>query len=143
MPQPIISRHRLLRRYRFSLMALWLTPPLLLLLTPLLAQRWDAALLDLRLWAMLLLMGLPALYIWQEGVDVHAEGITARIFWPRFYPYTRLDNWYYDARADRRVITVWSAQDQKLLECRAAHLTQPRGLIDALHQHVRNRRYPR
>src|SRR5690606_7909107 len=117
MPQPIISRHRLPGRYRVGLMALWLTPPALLLLAPLLARGWDAALLDLRLWAMLLLMGLPALYIWQEGVDVHPDGLTARIFWPRFYPYAQLDTWYYDARADRRVITVWNAHDQKLLEC--------------------------
>lgn len=143
MPQTIISRHRLPRRYRFGLICLWLTPPALLLLTPLLSQGWHAALLDLRLWAMLLLMGLPALYVWQEGVDVHPDGLTARYFWPRFYRYDRLDTWYYDARADRRVIIIWNEADQKLLECRAAHLTEPRTLIDALHQHVRNRRFPR
>lgn len=143
MPQPIISRHRLPHRYRFGLIALWLMPPTLLLLTPLFVRGWDVALLDVRLWALLLMMALPALYVWQEGVDVHPEGITARVFWPRFYPYAHLDTWYYDPRADRRLITVWNAHDQKLLECRAAHLTQPRVLLDALHQHVRNRRFPR
>lgn len=141
--QSVLSRHRLPRPYRFGLVALWLTPPLLLVLTPLLARGIDPALLDLRLWLPLLLMTLPALYIWQEGVDVRPDGITARYFWPRFHAYDRLDTWYYDARPGRRVITVWNARNDKLLECRAAHLTDARLLLEALHRHVRNRRFPR
>lgn len=141
--QPVISRHRLPRGYRYGLAALWLTPPVLLLLTPLLVLGVDPALLDPRLWGPLLIMALPALYVWQEGVDVRRDGLTARYFWPRFHAYDCLDTWYYDVRPDRRVITVWNAHNRKVLECRSAHLTQPRMLLDALHQHVRNRRFPR
>ncbi len=141
--QPVISRHRLPRGYRVGLAALWLTPPVLLLLTPLLVRGFDPAMIDPRLWGPLLIMSLPALYVWQEGVDVCRDGLTARTFWPRFYAYDCLDTWYFDARPDRRVISVWNADDRKVLEWRSAHLTQPRGLLDALHQHVRNRRFPR
>ncbi len=144
MPRPpIISRHRLPRGYRLGLAGLWLTPPLLLALTPALVRGFDAALLDPRLWLPLLVMALPALYIWQEGVDVRADGLTARFFWPRFHAYPQLDTWYYDAHPQRRVITVWDHANHKVLECRAGHLSDARGLLDALHRHVRNRQFPR
>lgn len=140
---PILSRHRLPRAYRLGLAGLWLAPPLLLVLAPALVRGVDAGFLDPRLWLPLLLMGLPALYIWQEGVDVRADGLTARFFWPRFYAYHQLDTWYYDAHPRRRVITVWTHSHGKALECRAAHLTNPRQLLDALHRHIRNRQFPR
>lgn len=139
----VISRHRLPHPYRAALTALWLTPPLLLTLTLLLARGIDPALLDPRLWLPLAALALPALYIWQEGVDVRADGIVARVFWPRFHPYTRIDNWYFDAHPRRRVITVWNADNRKLLECRAAHLTDVHLLLDTLHRHIRNRQFPR
>jgi len=137
--QRVISRHRLPRAYRLGLAALWLTPPLLLVLTPALVRGFDAAFLDPRLWLPLLVMGLPALYIWQEGVDVRADGLIARFFWPRFYAYHHLDAWAYDAHPQRRVITVWQHGNRKVLECRAGHLTDARRLLDALRQHVRTR----
>ena len=144
MPQPpVISRHRLPRGYRLGLAALWLMPPLLLVLTPALVRGVAAAVLDLRLWLPLLFMALPALYIWQEGVDVRADGLIVRFFWPRFYAYDYLDTWYYDVHPRRRVITVWTRANRKALECRASHLTDARLLLDALHRHVRNRQFPR
>lgn len=139
----VISRHRLPPRYRLGLAALWLVPPLLLVATPLVVRGFDRTLLDPRLWLPLLVMALPALYIWQEGVDVRADGIVARFFWPRFYAYPHLDTWVYDSHPRRRVITVWNVSGRKVLECRAGHLTDARLLLDTLHRHVRNRRFPR
>src|SRR3712207_2626559 len=105
--QPVLSRHRLPRRFRVPLAALWLTPQALLVLTILSGRGLTPALFDPRFALPLLLMALPALYIWQEGVDVLPQGIVARVFWPRYYPYEALDTWYLDARAQRRVLTVW------------------------------------
>lgn len=139
---PVISRHRLPRVYRMGLAALWLLPPLLLALTPALARGIDTAMLDPRLWLPLLVMSLPALTIWREGVDVRADGLVTRFFWPRFYAYAQLESWCYDAHPQRRVITVWTDGDRKALECRAGHLTDARRLLDALHRHVRSRPLP-
>lgn len=133
----VLSRHRLQRKYRVALAALWVTPPALLLLTIVWGRGLQPGLLDPRFWLPSLAMLLPALYIWQEGVDVLADGIVARVFWPRYYAYEQLDTWYYDRREARRVLTVWTASRRKALEVRAAHLTDVPLLLDALHSHVR------
>lgn len=138
----VISRHRLPQPYRAALAALWLALPLLLIAAVVAGRGLDAALLDPRLWLPALLMGLPALYVWQEGVDIVPGGMIARVFWPRYYPFERLDSWYYDARPQRRVLTVWDDARRKALECRAAHLTDLPRLLDALKRHVRDRRWP-
>jgi len=140
--QTVISRHRLKPAYRFGLTALWCVPPTLFLLVILWGKGMDAGLLDPRFLLPLLLMLLPAAYIWQEGVDVLADGIVVRVFWPRYYAYARLDTWYYDAREGRRVLTVWTENRHKALEVRAAHLTGVPLLLRALKDRVRNRQWP-
>lgn len=141
--EPVVSQHRLPRGYRLALVLLWVTPPALLLLTIILIRGITPALLDLRLIAPMLVMGVPALYLWNEGVDVLPGGLVARVHVPRYYPFEGLGTWYYDARPERRVLTVWDSQQHKVLELRAGHLTDLPVLLRTLHQHVRPRIVPR
>jgi hypothetical protein len=134
----VISRHRLPRPYRVSLCALWLAP-LALLSVVLVARHGLAALFDPRLLLPLLVMGIPACYVWREGVDVLQSGIVRRVHLSRYYPFEGLDTWYYDPRDGRRVLTVWDAGRHKVLEVRAAHLTDLPGLLRALDARVRSR----
>jgi len=76
----VISRHRLPEPYRSLLCGLWLTPQTLLLLT--IITRAEGS-----LWGLLhpltvlalLLTALPALYVWNEGVDVTERALRIRI----------------------------------------------------------------
>jgi hypothetical protein len=140
--EPVLSRHRLPRIYRAGLAALWLAPVGLFSLSILLSHRFSPGVFDLRFLMCLLLMCLPALYIWHEGVDVLRGGLRVRVYWPRTYTYDDLDNWYFDSRADRRVLTVWNTNNRRVLECRAGHLTDLAALIRALKDHVRYRNWP-
>ncbi len=140
--QPILSRHRLPHPYRILLAALWVTPPSIFLVTLLLQHGLTAALLDPRFWLPALVMSLPALYVWREGVDVLPGGIIARVHVPRYYPYASLGTWYLDSRPDRRVLTVWDTHSRKVLECRPGHLTDLPTLLAALKANVRYRNWP-
>jgi uncharacterized SAM-binding protein YcdF (DUF218 family) len=104
--EPIISRHRLPRFYRISLTTLWTAPIGLLVAAILIGHGFSAALFEPQLLLPLLLMCIPAVYVWQEGIDVLPGGIVRRIHWPRYYAYHQLDNWYFDHRADRRVLQI-------------------------------------
>ena len=137
--QSVLSRHRLPGKYRYSLVVLWLTPVVIFVLTIVAQRGFTAALLDLRFLVPLLLMGLPAFYVWQEGVDVLAKGIRARLHLPRYYAYDELDMWHYDARADQHVLTIWDWQSRKVLECRGGHLSQLPALLESLKTNVRRR----
>jgi lysylphosphatidylglycerol synthetase-like protein (DUF2156 family) len=139
---PIISRHRLPRGYRVGLTALWLAPIVILLLTLVLRWREASAWLDIRLLLPLALMALPALYVWQEGVDILPHGIVRRVHVPRYFAFDHLDNWYYDQRPGRRVLTIWDSNQRKVLECRAAHLTDFPLLLRQLKDRVRYRHWP-
>ncbi|NWF71149.1 MAG: hypothetical protein HXY40_18865 [Chloroflexi bacterium] len=132
----VLSRHRLPRPYRAALALLWFAPVALLLAALLLAHGMTLALFDPRLLLPLLLLSLPALYVWQEGVDVLEDGLVARIHLPRYYPYQQLSYWRYDAHPARRVLTIWRAQ-YKALECRAGHLSDFPLLLRALEARVR------
>ena len=138
----VISRHRLPRLYRLSLTGLWLAPIGLLVLALLLGGGVSMALLDPRLLLPLGLMALPALYIWHEGVDVLPDGIITRVHWPRYHAYPTLDNWYYDGRPERRVLTIWTQGGCKALDCRAGHLTDWPTLVAALKANLRYRHWP-
>jgi hypothetical protein len=139
----VLSRHRLPRVYRVGIAGMWITPIFMLVTAILVSRGVTAALLDPRFWLPLAIMFIPALYIWHEGVDVLPSGIVSRVHWPRYYAYHQLDNWYYDSRADRRTLTVWDAQNRKVLECRAGHLTDLPKLLTALKSNLRNRNWPK
>jgi hypothetical protein len=100
------------------------------------------ALLDLRLLLPLLIGLLPAVYIWQEGVDVLPGGLRRRVHLPRYYPYRALAMYTYDPRPGRRLLTVWDEQGRLALQCHVAHLTDFPVLLRALHHHVRDRCWP-
>lgn len=135
----VLSIHRLPRPYRVGLTALWLAPSGILL--ALLMLRWGltGALFDLRLLLPLALMMLPALYVWQEGVDALPDGIVRRVHWPRYYAYDQLDFWHYDTHPTRQTLTVWDANRRKALECRAAHLTDLPLLLRTLRENLPGR----
>lgn len=138
----VISRHRLPRSYRLGLTGLWLAPILLLFLALLLGCGVSPALVDPRLLLLLGVMAVPALYVWREGVDVLSGGLITRVHWPRYHAYETLDNWYYDGRPERRVLTVWAQGGQKVLECRAGQLTDWPALLAALKTNLRYRHWP-
>lgn len=139
--QTILSQHRLPRLYRLGLAGLWLAPIGLFVLTFLLSRGLTAGLLDPRLLLMFGVMALPALYIWREGVDVLPEGIRINVHVPHYYAYSSLDNWYYDARGDKRVLTVWNTDTHKVLECRPVLTDWPQ-LLRALKDNLRYRNWP-
>jgi hypothetical protein len=140
--EPVLSRHRLPTRYRVSLAALWLAPIVILLLALIFSRGLSLALIDPRLLLPFGLMALPALYVWQEGVDVLPGGIVARMHLPRYYTYDRLQMWYLDTRPQRRILTVWDTDNRKVLECHAAHLTDLPVLLSVLKRHLRYRHFP-
>jgi hypothetical protein len=135
--EQVISRHRLPKFFRVGLAVLWLTPIVLLSLAILISR----GMLDLRLLPPMLLMAVPAAYVWQEGVDVLPSGIVSRTYWPRYYPYICLQRWNFNQRD--RVLTVWDTGNRKALECRPGHLTDLPGLLAALKSHVPYHPWPR
>jgi len=140
-PQQVLSRHRLPRPYRIGLMTLWLTPIGLFLMTLLFSHGLTPALFDPRLLIPLLLMVIPALYVWREGVDVLPDGLRVNQHIPRYHAYAELDNWHYDSRPDKRVLMVWDSENHKALECRAVLTDMPR-LLRALKDNLRPRNWP-
>ena len=136
MNRKVISRHRLPQPYRIGLVAFWLAPLILLTGAALIGGGQARAMLDPRFLLLALLMTVPALYIWQEGVDVREDGIVRRVHVPRHYPYEYLAMWTFDSHPSRRLLTIWDARRRKILECRAAHLTDLPLLLDALSARV-------
>lgn len=140
--QPVLSRHRLPRSFRLALVTGWSLLPIILFGSAAVGSGVNVSLLDPRFLLPLLLMFLPALYVWREGIDVLPDGIIARIHLPRYYSYEQLDNWYFDNRADRRTLTIWNASNRKVVECRAGHLTELPRLLSALKTNLRPRNWP-
>ena len=133
----VVTRHRLPRPYRLGLAILWIVPLLLFIAVIALERGIDPALLDPRFLLPALLMIVPAIYFWQEGIDVLPDGIYRRIHVPRYYPFAALARWHYDCREDRYVLTIWDEQDQKIVECRAGHLTDFPMLLETLEEKLR------
>ena len=135
----VISRHRLPKAYRYLLVALWVTPALILLVSLMVARGINLHLIDPRLLLPLIVMALPALYIWHEGVDVLPEGLRIRLHGWRYCSFDELDNWYLDTRPQRRLLTIWDQQGHKVLEIHAAHLTDLPTLLATLKDKLRYR----
>ena len=140
--QPVLSRHRLPKTYRYLLAVLWVTPALILLVSLIIARGINLHLVDPRLLLPLMVMVLPALYIWREGVDVLPEGLRIRLHGWRYRSFEELDNWYLDNRPQRRLLTIWDHQGHKVLEIHAAHLTDLPTLLTTLKEKLRYRNWP-
>ena len=140
--QPVLSRHRLPKTYRYLLAALWVTPALILLGSLMIARGISLHLVDPRLLLPLVVMALPALYIWREGVDVLPEGLHIRLHGWRYRSFEELDHWYLDNRPQRRLLTIWDQQGRKVLEIHAAHLTNLSELLKTLKEKLRYRNWP-
>ncbi|MFQ3567736.1 MAG: hypothetical protein SNJ59_12135 [Aggregatilineales bacterium] len=139
---PILSRHRLPTPYRQALASLWAAPVGMLLVLMLARGGAEAVTTDLRPMLLLAIMLVPAFYIWNEGVDVRRRGMQVRIHVPRYYAFTALAAWSYDARPGFRVLTVWNRRGAKALECRASQLTDLPDLLEALRLHLHQRPTP-
>lgn len=139
---PILSRHRLPTPYRQALAGLWAAPVGILFAVMLARGGLEAVTADLRLALLLAIMLLPAFYVWNEGVDVRRRGMQVRIHVPRYYAFTTLAAWSYDARPGFRVLTVWDKRGAKALECRAGQLTALPDLLDALRLRLHQRPAP-
>ncbi|MCC6615422.1 MAG: hypothetical protein IT320_18255 [Anaerolineae bacterium] len=126
--EAILSRHRLPQPYRALLTVFWLTPAVLLTLTLIVAHGRGAV--DARLFAAVVLMLLPAFYIWREGVDATPSSLIRRIHVPQRYRYVVLTRWEYVENTG--VLRVWDKAGHIALECRAAHLTEFASLIERL-----------
>lgn len=141
-PQPVLSRHRLPKGYRYALAALWVTPAIILFSSLIIARGISPHLIDPRLLLPLMGMSLPALYIWREGVDVLPDGLRIRLHGWRYRRFEELDNWYLDNRPQRRLLTIWDQQGRKVLEIQAAHLTHLPMLLAVLKAKLRYRNWP-
>ncbi|MFN8560113.1 MAG: hypothetical protein U0703_00390 [Anaerolineae bacterium] len=135
--RPVVRRHRLPHPYRLGLTVLWVTPLLLFVGVIALKRGVDLALLDPRFLLPALLMIVPAVYFWREGIDVLPDGIVRRIHLPCYIPFAAMARWHYDRRPDRHVLTIWDTRDQKIVECRAGHLTDFPMLLETLEDRLR------
>ena len=133
---PVLSRHRLPHPYRVGLTVLWIVPLLIFMIAMMIGRGVDLALLDPRFILPALLMIAPALYFWHEGIDVLRDGIYRRIHVPGFYSFSEMARWHYDRREDRHVLTIWDGQGQKIVECRAGHLTDFPALLKTLEDRI-------
>jgi hypothetical protein len=135
--RPVITRHRLPPRYRIGLTVLWVLPLLIFIIAIIAETGINPDLLDPRFLFPALLMIAPALYFWQEGIDVLPDGLYRRIHIPhQFYSFEVMARWHYDRREDRHVLTIWDVQNQKIVECRAGHLTDFPALVEILEERL-------
>lgn len=135
----VISRHRLPRPYRQVMVGLWCAPALLLFVALLIAH--GPRLLHPGVLVPLLLMALPAWYVWQEGVDVTEAGLRIRVGGWRYRDFSQLSTWVLDQRRGRRVLVVWDHHQRRVLQCHTAHLTNIGVLMRSLKQSVRYRHW--
>lgn len=136
MAHTIYSRHRLPAFYRFGLAVFWLLPGLILTLVLVYGHGMSAALFDPRFLMLLGLMSLPALYIWQEGIDVAEGGLITRVHIPRYHPYASLSAWRIHREPHGRLVSIWGENREKVYEAHAAHLTGCSLLVAALRQNL-------
>lgn len=138
-PLTVLSRHRLPQPYRLLLFIFWLLPMGILLMSLVIGHGFSAHFFDPRLLLVLVLMACPALYIWQEGVDVCGDGLLVRVYVPRHYPYVQLAEWHLGDQPQRRVLTIWRDDGVKALQCHAVHLTDFPTLVRALDSRLERR----
>jgi hypothetical protein len=130
--EPVVSRHRLPAPYRALLVGLWLCPVGLVLVAIIAVHGFTLALFDPRFVLVLLVLALPALYVWQQGVDVTRGGIITRVHWPRHYRYQQLTGWEVEHRRQGRILMIWDAQKRSVLSAHTAHLSDFPILLEAL-----------
>ena len=129
----VLSRHRLPQPYRSLLALLWVTPTILLGVV--LAASHGARAIDARVLALMVVMLIPGLYVWREGIDTTPNGIICRIHRTRRYRYGMLTDWDYREKAG--VLRVWDETGDLALECYAAHLTAFEALIVTLQTRIK------
>ncbi|MCL4248578.1 MAG: hypothetical protein KJ065_10575 [Anaerolineae bacterium] len=129
----VLSRHRLPQPYRSLLALLWMSPTILLGVT--LALTHGLRAIDARLLTLMVVMLVPGLYVWREGIDTTPNGIICRIHRTRRYRYGMLTDW--DYRENAGVLRVWDETGNLALECYAAHLTAFEALIVILQTRIK------
>jgi hypothetical protein len=132
----VLRRHRLPTFYRVGLTVMWVMPLVIFVAAMIIGRGFDRELLNPRFLLPALIMITPALYFWREGIDVLPNGIYRRIHLPQYYAFTEMRSWRYDARDDKHVLTIWDAEGQIIIECRAGHLTEFPALLDVLKKRI-------
>lgn len=136
MSEAVHSRHRLPPFYRRALTICWLLPGLLLILALVYGHGMSVAFFDPRLLLALGIMALPAVYVWQAGIDVTETGVITRMLLPRFYAYATLSNWEIRREAHGQLVAIWGDDRAKIYEAHLAHLTRVSLLVAALRHNV-------
>jgi hypothetical protein len=131
----VISQHRLVQPYRALLALCWVLPPLIFLFALWRAQPTVFAWVDVRLALPLLLLCLPALYVWHEGIDVRSDGVMRRMLLPRFF---RDKDLAQCEETHKGVWRVWDVNQTVALEWHSAHLTQHERLVDELCEKIKS-----
>jgi len=131
-----LSTHRLPVFYRYSLTLLWVAIPALLVVAMLFSGGMRLAMFDPRLLLPLLLMLIPAMHIWQQGVDVYREGLRVRVYLPCYHPYETLAEWQLYPSPQGRILTIVNQERAAVLRYHAAHLTDLPLLVQALGRHL-------
>jgi len=143
LPNPhVLSRHRLPQPYRLLLVCFWLLPIGLLYLSLLAAHGPTFSLLHPVLLLALVGMGMPALYVWHEGVDVTEQGLIIRCGGWRHRTYAQLDAWYVDTRPPHRIFVLWDVNNRRIVSRHTAHLTNFDTLARTLKSRIRWRGWP-
>ncbi len=141
MHDTILSRHRLPQPYRTLLVGGWLALPLILVVGIILGAGPSLSVFDPRFLILLALMFLPAYYVWQEGVDVYENGLSARVYVPKHYHYTSLSHWQIKMahHVNARILTIWNDEGHIVLSRHMAHLSDVTRLVDSLRLNVHQR----
>lgn len=137
----VCSRHRLPHPYRIVLVCLWLAPISLLLFAMLVANGLRLAMVHPLFILVLMMMGFPAFYVWNEGIDITDAGIRIRMQGWRYRHFEQLDTWQLDTRRDERILKVWDINRQQVVACHAGHLTNLQILLKTLKDQVRYRHW--
>lgn len=133
----ILSRHRLPAPFRGLLVGLWLAPLVLMGGSLMVVHGVSAVISAPPLWLALIVMGLPAVYVWHEGIDVTEAGIQVRMQGWRYRDYQALAAWALVQERDERILTVWDVHHEPIVNCHAGHLTDLPKLVNALRERVK------
>lgn len=133
----VLSRHRLPQPYRTVVVVLWVLPSVLLFTALLVGNGFRLSLLHPLLLLSLVTMSAPALYIWQEGIDVTESGLFIRVRGWRYRRFDVLDTWYLHEYRGGRVLKIWDVHNRRVLSCYAAHLTDLPVLLRTLKSRLR------
>ena len=137
----VISRHRLPEPFRSILAFLWILPICLLSVTLIVQNGFSLNLFHPLMLLTVTAMALPAIYVWNEGVDVTRTGLNIRVQGWRSRTYDQLVCWTLSTYHETRILKIRDAHQQYVLNCHLAHLTDAAQLLRVLKSKVHYRHW--